>query len=412
MDVSDLVIIGGGASGFMTAITAAENGVKKIKILESSSKLLEKVRISGGGRCNVTNACWIPNELIDNYPRGGKKLLESLSRFATGDVLAWFKERGLELKIENDLRVFPVSDSSIDVVNCLKKNAIKSGVTINIKKSVRKITRKDSCYFKVYFTEQEFIFARKILIATGGHPSGYKLAASLGHTIIKPVPSLFTFTSRNKDLKQCAGVSLRNVRLKIIINQKILENYGDLLITHWGFSGPGILKLSAIAARDLYFSNYKCKLLIRWSELAYEDLLKKINDLRELKGKSNLINSRPLPNLTKRLWIFLLDKIGIDKEKRWSEISSSDKKNIIKVLLDDEYFISAKGPFGEEFVKSGGVTLEEVNFRTMESIICPGLYFSGEVLNVDGITGGFNFQHCWTSGWIAGNSIAQINSIK
>ncbi len=412
MDISDLVIIGGGASGFMTAITAAEHGVKNIKILESSSKLLEKVRISGGGRCNVTNASWIPHELIDNYPRGGKKLLESLSRFATGDVFAWFEEHGLKLKIENDLRVFPVSDSSIDVVNCLENTARKLGVEINTNKYVNKILRNEHDFFQVFFSEEEYISSRRILIATGGHPSGYKLASSLGHKIVKPVPSLFTLTSKDKRLKECAGVSLRNIRLKIFINKKVFENHGDLLITHWGFSGPGILKLSAVAARDLYIAKYKCNLLIRWANLNHESLLKKINELRELRGKSSLLNSRPIPSLTKRLWIFLLNKIGIDKDKKWSELLASEKKDMIKILLEDEYLISAKGPFGEEFVRSGGVTLDEVNFRSMESFICPGLYFSGEVLNVDGITGGFNFQHCWTSGWLAGRSISQANIIS
>lgn len=403
----DLIIVGGGASGFMAAITAAEFGVKNITIFESSAKLLEKVRISGGGRCNVTNGLWIPNELIDNYPRGGKKLLESLNRFSSGDVLSWFEERGVRLKIEDDLRVFPISDSSMDIVNCLKNRALELGVQIETKRYVKRIVKNDKEVFKVFFGKEEFVFSKKLLLATGGHPSGYKLASSIGHRIVKPLPSLFSFASKESGLKECAGVSLKNVKLKIFIKNKPIENYGDLLITHWGFSGPGILKISSIAARELFFENYKCKLFIRWSDLNYDALMEKINDLRKFKGKSSLVNSRPLPKLTKRLWIFLLKKIGINNDKKWAEILSTEKKEIIKVLLDDEYLISGKGPFGEEFVKSGGVILEEVNFKTMESLICPGLYFSGELLNVDGITGGFNFQHCWTSGWIAGNAIAR-----
>ena len=322
MSISDLVIIGGGASGFMTAIAAAENGVKTIRILEASSKLLEKVRISGGGRCNITNASWIPNEIIDNYPRGGKKLLESLSRFATGDVYSWFEDRGLKLKIENDMRVFPISDSSIDVVNFLKNSAIQLGVEIFTNKYVKKISKDSQNLFVIYNNEKEFIFARNIVIATGGHPSGYKLAASLGHLIIKPLPSLFTFTFKEKLLSECRGVSVRNLRLRIVIGEKIYENYGDLLITHWGFSGPGILRLSSIAARELFFAKYQFKLLIKWSNLERSELLRRLNQLRELNGKSNICNLRPLPYLTKRLWIYLLMKMRIDKEKKWCEILS------------------------------------------------------------------------------------------
>ena len=409
MQTFDLIIIGGGAAGFMTAITAAESGVRKIKILESSSKLLEKVRISGGGRCNVTNASWIPFEFVENYPRGGIKLIESFSRFATGDVFEWFEDRGVKLKIEEDKRVFPVSDSSMEVVNCLNECAQKVGIDISTKKYVKTINKDNSHLFKV-FTKEELFFSKKILIATGGHPSGYDLAKNLGHSIVKPVPSLFTFTCKEYLLKECKGVSIKNVDLKILVNGKYFLNKGDLLITHWGFSGPGILKLSSIAAREIYKEKYKFKLIINWSDLDKWELNEMINSLRENNGKSSLYNSRPLPKVTKRLWIFLLNKMKINKDKKWSEIMSYERDFMTKFLLNDEYEITAKGPFGEEFVTSGGVSLDEVDFKTMQSHICKGLYFSGEVLNVDGITGGFNFQHCWTSGWLAGKAIS--NSIK
>ena len=409
MDVYDLIIIGGGAAGFMTAITASESGVRKIKILEASSKFLEKVRISGGGRCNVTNASWLPNELIENYPRGGVKLLESFSRFATGDVYEWFESRGLPLKIESDQRIFPVSDSSIDVITCLKKYAVNGGIEMSTKNYVKKIIKEPSNLFKVFFQPDQFVLSQKILISTGGHPSGHKLAKSLGHNIIKSIPSLFTFTCKDYGLGECAGASVKNINIKIILNEKIYKNKGDLLITHWGFSGPVILKLSSIAARELFNVKYNFKIVIRWSDLNFEQLKQNINNLREKSGRFNLYNARPIPYITKRLWISLLNKINIDPDKKWSEIFSHEKEAIINLLLHDEYQIKGKGPFGDEFVTAGGIDINEVNFKTMESLLVKGLYFSGEILNIDGITGGFNFQHCWTSGWLAGKAISSAN---
>ena len=410
MDVFDLIVVGGGASGFMSAITAAENHVKKIIILESSNKLLEKVRISGGGRCNVTNASWVPSEFIDNYPRGKKKLIESFSRFATGDVFEWFQEKGVKLKIEDDLRVFPISDSSLEIVNCLKNCAINLGIKISIKKFVKKIQRVDNnSLFKVFISKDEFFLTKKLIISTGGHPSGYRLAESLGHQIIKPVPSLFSFSCRDEKLKKCKGVSIKNIHLGIHINNKLFKSKGDLLITHWGFSGPAILKLSSEAARELHEKNYNFKLNIKWTNLDLYELNKRLNNLREANGKSNLCNLRPIPTLTKRLWLYLLDKLEIDNAKKWSEIFSAERNKIIDILLNDEYQISSRGPFSDEFVTSGGVSLDEVSFKTMESSICKRLYFTGELLDVDGITGGFNFQHCWTSGWLAGKAISNQN---
>jgi len=409
LDVLDLLVVGGGASGFMSAIAAAENDVKKITILESSSKLLEKVRISGGGRCNVTNASWVPSEFIDNYPRGRKKLIESFSRFATGDVFEWFQEKGVKLKIEDDLRVFPVSDSSLDIVNCLKSTAQNMGIEISTKKLVKKIERvgKDGL-FKVFILKDEFLLTKKLLIATGGHPSGHRLAESLGHRIIKPVPSLFSFSCRDEKLKECKGVAVKNAYLEISLNQKDFKSQGDLLITHWGFSGPSILRLSSEAARDLYERKYKFKLRIKWTNLDLSELNNRMNMLRENNGTSNLCNLRPIPSLTKRLWVYLLNKLKIDNTKTWSELFSMERYKIVNILLNDEYQITGKGPFADEFVTSGGVSLDEVSFKTMESFICKGLYFTGEVLDVDGITGGFNFQHCWTSGWLAGKAISKL----
>jgi len=404
----DLVVVGGGAAGFMTAVTAAENGVKRIIILEGSSKLMEKVRISGGGRCNVTNASWIPNELAENYPRGGIKLLESFNRFAAGDVFDWFEKRGLNLKIEADNRVFPVSDSSLDVISCLKKNAINKGVEISTKFFVKEILKTSDNLFTIFNSEKISIIAKNIILSTGGHPSGHKLAKNFGHSIIRPVPSLFTFSTKETKLNECSGVSIKNIDIEIQLNNKSFKNRGDLLITHWGFSGPAVLKLSSIAARELFDQKYKFNLIIRWSNLEYKELKEKIDNLKFNNGKLNLINLRPLPLLTKRLWVFLLNKMEINKDKKWSDLLANEREKMINSLLKDKYIISSKGPFGEEFVTSGGVSINEVNFKSMESLICPGLFFSGEVLDVDGITGGFNFQHCWTSGWLAGQSVSKL----
>ena len=408
MNPFDLVVVGGGAAGFMTAVTAAENGVERIIILEGSSKLMEKVRISGGGRCNVTNASWIPSELAENYPRGGIKLLESFNRFAAGDVFDWFEKRGLNLKIEADNRVFPVSDSSLDVISCLKKNAINKGVKISTKFFVKEILKTSDNLFTIFNSEKISIIAKNIILSTGGHPSGYKLAKNFGHSIIRPVPSLFTFSTKETKLNECSGVSIKNVDIEIQLNNKSFKNRGDLLITHWGFSGPAVLKLSSIAARELFDQKYKFNLIIRWSNLEYKELKDKIDNLKFNNGKLNLINVRPLPLLTKRLWVFLLNKMEINKDKKWSDLLANEREKMINSLLKDKYIISSKGPFGEEFVTSGGVSINEVNFKSMESLICPGLFFSGEVLDVDGITGGFNFQHCWTSGWLAGQSVSKL----
>ena len=408
MNPFDLVVVGGGAAGFMTAVTAAENGVKRIIILEGSSKLMEKVRISGGGRCNVTNASWIPSELAENYPRGGIKLLESFNRFAAGDVFDWFEKRGLNLKIEADNRVFPVSDSSLDVISCLKKNAINKGVEISTKFFVKEILKTTDNLFTIFNSEKISIIAKNIILSTGGHPSGHKLAKNFGHSIIRPVPSLFTFSTKETKLNECSGVSIKNIDIEIQLNNKSFKNRGDLLITHWGFSGPAVLKLSSIAARELFDQKYKFNLIIRWSNLEYKELKEKIDNLKFNNGKLNLINLRPLPLLTKRLWVFLLNKMEINKDKKWSDLLANEREKMINSLLKDKYIISSKGPFGEEFVTSGGVSINEVNFKSMESLICPGLFFSGEVLDVDGITGGFNFQHCWTSGWLAGQSVSKL----
>ena len=401
--IIDLVIIGGGASGFMGAITAIRNGLKSVVILESSSKVLEKVRISGGGRCNLTNSCCDNYNLVSNYPRGEKQLIGLFNRFSTADTFDWFQKQGLLLKVESDGRVFPTSDSSEDVVKCLKNVAKKSGVKVFTNSHVKNISIKNES-FNVFVKGSNLFIAKNILICTGGHPSGRRLASSLGHSIIQSVPSLFSFTTSQTPLKSCSGIAL-DAQIKLIVNNKKYSETGTVLITHKGFSGPAILRLSAFSARKLYDNKYSGDLRINWLCMSENEAREKI-DLYKLKnGKRLVLKNKPFNNLPKSLWKALLLTVDIDMELKWADLSKYKKESMLKCLIMKKYPIHSRGPFGEEFVTAGGVSLNEINFKTMESKICKGLYFAGEVLDIDGITGGFNFQHCWTSGWVAGNSM-------
>tara|TARA_Y100001968_G_C19394548_1_gene737493 strand:+ start:263 stop:1474 length:1212 start_codon:yes stop_codon:yes gene_type:complete len=401
--ISDLIIIGGGASGFMGAIIAISNGLKSVVILESTAKVLEKVRISGGGRCNITNSCWDVSDLVNNYPRGEKQLKGLFSRFSTAQAFDWFQERGLNLKVEEDGRVFPRSDSSEDVIKCLSTVAKESGVQVLTNSHVRQINIKDFG-FNLLVKGNKCLNARNILICTGGHPSGRKIAKSLGHSIIEPVPSLFSFCIHDNHLKTCSGISL-NVEIKLIINTKKYIEKGALMITHKGFSGPAILRLSAFSARNLYSNNYNGKLIINWLCMSEEEVRSKINLYKHENGKKLALKNKPFNHLPRRLWKALFLYLNIDKQLKWADLSKSQKDSLINCLIMSSFIIKSRGPFGEEFVTAGGVSLNEINFKTMESKICKGLYFAGEILDIDGITGGFNFQHCWTSGWVAGKSI-------
>ncbi len=402
----DLVVVGGGASGFMGAITAAAEGVNSVVILESTSKTLQKVRISGGGRCNVTNKCFENSELVQNYPRGEKPLLGAFSRFSTKDTIRWFEEKGLELIAEQDGRIFPISNSSSDVIKCLRENAVRNKVDILTNMAVKNIEALEKDEFKIHCKNNKSIYAKKILLATGGNLSGRLISQSLGHKIIKTVPSLFSFKINSTWLTECKGISVRNVTLKLIIGKKVFEEYGTILITHWGLSGPGILKLSAFSARELNKSNYKAKLNIRWVNDSLTKIEENLRSYRNNFANVRLKKKYPYPNIPRRLWISILQSIKIDPNMQWYNLSNSYLKSLSNILFMNSHKIEARGPFGDEFVTAGGINLSEVNTNTMESKICKGIYFSGELLNIDGITGGFNFQHCWTSGWIAGNAIA------
>ena len=401
--ISDLIIIGGGASGFMGAITAVSNGVRSVVILESSSKVLEKVRISGGGRCNITNSCWEISNLVNNYPRGEKQLIGLFNRFSTIEAFNWFQEKGLKLKVENDGRVFPVSDSSDDVINCLKGVAQECGVKVYTNSHVKQIFNTNEG-FDILVKGTNIFKSKNILICTGGHPSGRRLAKDLGHSIIKPVPSLFSFSTSGNQLKSCAGISL-GVQIKLIVGQKKFTETGSILITHKGFSGPVILRLSAFSARYLHANNYIGELIINWLCLSEHEVRSKIDSYKLENGKKLIFKNKPFNYLPKSLWKALLVSLDVDNQLKWADLSKHEKESLVKSLTRKSYSIISRGPFGDEFVTAGGVSLKEINFKTMESKICKGLFFAGEVLDIDGITGGFNFQHCWTSGWVAGNSV-------
>tara|TARA_Y100001968_G_scaffold146654_1_gene134137 strand:+ start:1318 stop:2532 length:1215 start_codon:yes stop_codon:yes gene_type:complete len=402
--ILDLVIIGGGASGFMGAITAVKKGLRSVVILEGSSKVLEKVRISGGGRCNLTNSCWETSNLVNNYPRGEKQLKGLFNRFSTIDAFDWFQKKGLSLKIEKDGRVFPSSDSSEEVIKCLKSVAKQSGVKVLTNSHVKKI-KVEKDVFNLLVRGNTFYEAKNILICTGGHPSGRRLAKSLGHSIVHPVPSLFSLSTSENSLRSCSGITL-DVQIKLTVNKKKYAETGPILITHKGFSGPVILRLSAFSARDLHANNYEGDLKINWLSMSEDEVKLKIDLYKLDNGKKIVLNNKPFNNLPRSLWRALLLNLNIDSQLKWANLSKGKKDAIVKCLIMKSYKINSRGPYGEEFVTAGGVSLKEINFKNMESRICKGVYFAGEILDIDGITGGFNFQHCWTSGWVAGNSMS------
>ena len=385
--ISDLVIIGGGASGFMGAITAITNGLRSVVILEGTSKVLEKVRISGGGRCNLTNSCLEISDLVNNYPRGEKQLLGLFNRFSTTEAFDWFQEKGLSLKVEKDGRVF----------------AKNSGVKVLTNSYVKQISKIEGGFNLLVKGDNSFK-AKNILICTGGHSSGRRLAMSLGHSIIHPVPSLFSFSTVDSSLRDCSGITL-DVQVKLNVNNKKYSGKGPILITHKGFSGPVILRLSAFSARNLYDNKYKAELRINWLCMNENEARLKIDLYKLENGKKLVFNHKPFDKLPRSLWKSFLLSLNIDSQLKWAELSKTKKESLIKYLIMKTYLIKGRGPFGEEFVTAGGVSLKEINFKTMESKITKGVFFAGEVLDIDGVTGGFNFQHCWTSGWVAGKSI-------
>jgi len=397
-----IVIIGGGAAGFFAAITCVEvNPAAQIIILEKTPHVLSKVRISGGGRCNVTNACFEPVELIRHYPRGAAALRGPFTRFQPRDTIAWFEEHGVKLKTEADGRVFPISNKSESIVNCLIDTAHAAGVQIRSGVHIRAVTKPDR--FVIDLKDGEPLLADRVLLATGSNPHGYEWAVALGHAIEPPVPSLFTFQIDDVRLKDLSGISVEKAAVKI--SGTSLIQTGPLLITHWGISGPAVLKLSAWAARELAEKHYRAEVIVNWlPDFKGEQLQQRLMSLKTELARQSVSTSSPL-HLPLRLWKRLVSVAGIGDDQKWTEVSKRALIDLANELSRGSFTMSGKGAFKEEFVTCGGVRLDEVNFKTMESRRCAGLYFAGEILDIDGVTGGFNFQSAWTTGWLAGRAM-------
>ena len=414
-----MLVAGGGPAGFMAAISAAEAGVRGVHLLEATPELLHKVRISGGGRCNVTHACWDPRELVGHYPRGSRALRGPFSRFAAGDALAWFADHGLELVEEPDGRLFPRANRSSAVIDCLRKAAAAAGVQVYPGIALQAASPAAGGGFLVQWRAQAAkaqaavhhpatIRVERLVLATGSHPSGRRLAAGLGHTLVPPVPSLFTLALEGDALLALAGVSMEAVGLSLELpDGRCLRQQGPLLITHWGLSGPATLRLTAFAARDLQASRYRARLKIDWSAgRSAAELERVFQHARSDQARRLLANWRPWPELSRRLWQHLLERAAVEPSRRWADLTKGQQQRLVADLRASEHRVSGRGPFGEEFVTAGGVALGEVDLARMESRCQPGLHLVGELLDVDGVTGGFNFQHCWSSGWLAGQAMA------
>ena len=407
----NIIVIGGGAAGFFGAIACANaNPEAQVTILEKSNKLLSKVRVSGGGRCNVTHHCFVPSVLSQHYPRGAKQLKEAFKIFGATETIAWFEKRGVKLKAEADGRMFPVTDNSETIIDCLLQEARRVGVSIKTGTGVEKIIPQsingEPNGFKLDLGNGQSITTDKVLVCTGGNPKSqaYDWLRALGHEIQEPVPSLFTFNVPNNALKDLMGVSVPKAKVRIA-GQK-LEYEGPLLITHWGYSGPAVLKLSAWGARLFHDLGYTFTALINWiPEYTEEALREQLQQYRQAHPKK-VVSSNPMFGLPQRLWKALTILAEIPEETRWAELPGKNTNKLVEALHRAPFEVKGKTTFKEEFVTCGGVDLSQVNMKTMESRVHPGLYFAGEVLNIDGITGGFNFQAAWTTGYLAGQAMA------
>jgi predicted Rossmann fold flavoprotein len=402
-----IAVIGGGAAGFFSAICAAQLAKEKglsvdIRIFESTGQYLKKVKISGGGRCNVTHHCYDIKMFCQNYPRGSRELLSPMQRFQAKDTVEWFKKEGVQLVAEADGRMFPDTDSSATIIDCYLKLVEKFQIKLAPESRVSSIEPLSSNRLKLQISDADSFTADAVLVATGSAPDGYRLATSLGHTISERAPSLFSFKITDPLIAELQGLSFSDVTLKLTLpGKKIFKQKGPVLITHWGLSGPAILKLSAWAAREMKQAHYNASLTLNWMGAEkLRDVENRLNQMKIENSKSYLKNIYP-DNLPKRFWINLLNKISIDRDKQWIHVSKKELSAICQALVASSLNISGQNRFKDEFVECGGVALNEIDFKTMESKICPGLYFAGEILDVDGITGGFNFQNAWTTGWVA-----------
>lgn len=411
MQQKKLIVIGGGAAGFFCAVNAAEkNPLLNVVLLEKSNKLLTKVKVSGGGRCNVTHACFSIAEMVKNYPRGEKFLKQSFHNFFTTGTIEWFENKNVKLKTEADGRMFPVTDSSETIVNTLMHEANRNKVQILMNRDILRIEKpaaENKYLFQLFSKDGSVIEADYVCMACGGFhkPDQYKWLLNLGHSIESPVPSLFTFNVPKNPISELMGISVEKAQVKISGTK--FSQIGPVLITHWGFSGPAVLKLSASAARELSKMNYDFSISINWIADYHENsVLEKLKSIRQEFAGKKIVNKNPF-TIPQRLWQYQLEQSGIDSEKRWADLPAKQQNILAKQLCAQTFHVKGKTTFKEEFVTAGGIKLNEVDSATMESKIVPNLFFAGEILDVDGITGGFNFQHAWTSGWIAANELSR-----
>ena len=397
----DIIIVGGGAAGFFTAINIVEKNPKlKVAILERGNEVLSKVRVSGGGRCNVTHACFEPNDLVKFYPRGEKELRGPFHQFCSGDTVEWFSNHDVELKIEVDGRMFPVSNSSQTIIDCFLEATQKLGITVLTGQSVQSIFKKDN-FWKIE-TQTENYITEKLILATGSNPKIWEMLQTFGHAIVNPVPSLFTFNIKDARIKELPGVS---AVVSVKVKDTKLTSTGPLLITHWGMSGPAILKLSAWGARILFEKNYQFTIFVNWlNDVDADDAEKILKNLKQEHAKKVVSKKSPF-DFPNRLWESLVMASNIQEETKWADLSKIQLQNLANQLTNSSFQVNGKSTFKEEFVTAGGIDLKEINFKTMESKLHENLYFAGEILNIDAVTGGFNFQNAWTSGFILANAI-------
>ena len=402
-----LIVIGGGAAGFFCAINAARlNPGLQVTIIEKTTKLLSKVKVSGGGRCNVTHDCSSIAEMVKKYPRGSSFLKKAFHHFFTTDTIQWFNERGIELKTEDDGRMFPQTNTSQTIIDCFLDEAAKYKVEIVMNKQVNSLLRVDENW-SLQLANGDELQANFVCVASGGFSKDehFNWLRQIGHSIDSPVPSLFTFNLKQHSITKLMGVSVQHVSVKIAGTK--LQESGPILITHWGLSGPAVLKLSAWGAKELASKDYSFNAIVNWlPEFNEITLREKMQQLRFQFATQKIVNRNPF-QLPSRLWEYFLQQCGINADIRWADLPAKEQNKLIKMLCANEFQVQGKTTFKEEFVTAGGIQLSEVDVQTMQSKVAPGIFFAGEILNIDGITGGYNFQSAWTTGWLAAVAIAQ-----